>query len=32
LLGIARAWEQSGNWRSPPVLVERGLLAVTRPR
>ena len=32
LLGIARAWEQSGPWRKPPVLVERGLIAVTKSR
>ena len=32
LLGIARAWEQSGSWRKPPTLVEQGLLAVTHPR
>ena len=32
LLGIARAWEQAGDWRKPPVLVERGLLAVTHAR
>ena len=32
LLGIARAWEQAGSWRKPPVLVERGLLAVSPAR
>ena len=32
LLGVARAWEQTGTWRKPPVLVERGLLAVTKAR
>jgi Asp-tRNA(Asn)/Glu-tRNA(Gln) amidotransferase A subunit family amidase len=32
LLGIARAWEQAGTWRRPPVLVERGLIAVGNPR
>jgi len=32
LLGIARAWERAGTWRKPPVLVERGLLAVTPAR
>jgi Asp-tRNA(Asn)/Glu-tRNA(Gln) amidotransferase A subunit family amidase len=32
LLGVAYAWEQAGTWRKPPVLVERGLLAVTRAR
>jgi Asp-tRNA(Asn)/Glu-tRNA(Gln) amidotransferase A subunit family amidase len=32
LLGIARAWEQAGTWRKPPVLVEQGLLAVTKAR
>jgi Asp-tRNA(Asn)/Glu-tRNA(Gln) amidotransferase A subunit family amidase len=32
LLGIARAWEQSGSWRKPPVLVVRGLLPVTKAR
>jgi general secretion pathway protein E len=28
----ARAWEQLGSWRKPPVLVEQGLLAVGKPR
>jgi amidase len=32
LLGVAAAWEKAGSWRKPPTLVERGLLAVTRPR
>ena len=32
LLGIARAWEQAGSWRKRPVLVEQGLLQVTRSR
>ena len=32
LLGVARAWEQTGSWRKPPTLVDHGLLAVTRPR
>lgn len=32
LLGIAYAWEQSGTWRKPPTLVERGLLGVTPAR
>ena len=32
LLGVAHAWEQLGSWRKPPVLVEQGLLAVTKPR
>jgi len=32
LLGVAAAWEKAGSWRKPPVLVERGLLAVTRAR
>jgi Asp-tRNA(Asn)/Glu-tRNA(Gln) amidotransferase A subunit family amidase len=32
LLGVARAWEQLGSWRKPPVLVEQGLLAVGKPR
>jgi Asp-tRNA(Asn)/Glu-tRNA(Gln) amidotransferase A subunit family amidase len=32
LLGIARAWEQAGSWRKPPVLVERGLLSIVNPR
>jgi len=32
LLGVARAWERSGQWRRPPVLVERGLLPVYRAR
>ena len=29
LLAVALAWEQAGQWRRPPVLVEQGLLAVT---
>jgi Asp-tRNA(Asn)/Glu-tRNA(Gln) amidotransferase A subunit family amidase len=32
LLAIAYAWEQSGKWRKPPMLVEKGLLAVTPAR
>jgi Asp-tRNA(Asn)/Glu-tRNA(Gln) amidotransferase A subunit family amidase len=32
LLGVARAWEQAGRWRKPPVLVDRGLLAINRAR
>ena len=32
LLAIAAAWERAGTWRKPPVLVERGLLAVTPAR
>jgi Asp-tRNA(Asn)/Glu-tRNA(Gln) amidotransferase A subunit family amidase len=32
LLGLAYAWEQAGRWRTPPTLVERGLLAVTHAR
>ena len=32
LLGIARAWEQTGQWRKPPVLVDRGLLPITPAR
>ncbi|MDP1861512.1 MAG: amidase [Gemmatimonadaceae bacterium] len=32
LLAIAYAWEQSGKWRKPPTLVEKGLLAVTPAR
>ena len=32
LLGVARAWEQLRPWRKPPVLVEAGLLAVTKSR
>jgi Asp-tRNA(Asn)/Glu-tRNA(Gln) amidotransferase A subunit family amidase len=32
LLGVARAWERVGSWRKPPVLVEQGLIRVTRPR
>jgi Asp-tRNA(Asn)/Glu-tRNA(Gln) amidotransferase A subunit family amidase len=32
LLGIARAWEATGTWRRPPVLVDRGLLAIHHAR
>jgi Asp-tRNA(Asn)/Glu-tRNA(Gln) amidotransferase A subunit family amidase len=32
LLGVARAWEQVGSWRRPPVLVEHGLIPVTKSR
>lgn len=32
LLGIAYAWEAAGTWRTPPVLVERGLLATMPAR
>ena len=32
LLAIAYAWEQTGTWRKPPTLVEKGLLAVTPAR
>ncbi len=32
LLALAAAWERAGRWRAPPVLVERGLLAITPAR
>ena len=32
LLSIAGAWERAGSWRKAPVLVERGLLAITPAR
>jgi Asp-tRNA(Asn)/Glu-tRNA(Gln) amidotransferase A subunit family amidase len=32
LLSIAYAWEQAGSWRTPPTLVEKGLLPVTPAR
>ncbi len=32
LLGVARAWEQVGSWRRPPVLVEHGLIPVSKSR
>jgi amidase len=32
LLGVAAGWERAGSWRKPPVLVERGLLAIHRAR
>jgi Asp-tRNA(Asn)/Glu-tRNA(Gln) amidotransferase A subunit family amidase len=32
LLGVAAAWEKAGSWRKPPVLVERGLLAINHAR
>jgi amidase len=32
LLAVAWAWEQAGTWRKPPLLVEKGLLAVNPAR
>ena len=31
LLSIAYAWEQATHLRQPPTLVEKGLVAVTKP-
>ncbi|MFN8572120.1 MAG: amidase [Gemmatimonadaceae bacterium] len=32
LLGVAYAWEHAGSWRKPPMLVEKGLLAIAPAR